>query len=135
MMNNLSESFAAYSLTLSGRDEIRKREKGYRTRGPEIPSQGVFPVCPDITIMKGYCQEEITYDDIITLAFPFAANSESIIGERECAPSAFPGDLATSESYTPGEDEDQEVPSIQAFREYMASFALISEEQRMSFDP
>jgi hypothetical protein len=67
-----------------------------------------------------------------------------MIGEKECAPSASAGDLATFESYTPREDEDQEVPRIQMFREHLASFVIvseisdipeISEEQKLSFDP
>jgi hypothetical protein len=82
MMNNLSESLAAYSFTLPGRDEIRKCEKRYSTRGPDIPSQGVFPIWPDAVILKGYCQEEIPYDDIITAVLHFAVNSESMIEKR-----------------------------------------------------
>jgi hypothetical protein len=132
MMNNLSESLAAYSLTFQGRDEIRKREKGESSREPEIPSQGAFPVCPNAAILKAHCREEIPDDEVISAVFQFAANSESMIGEDECAPSAFASDRAPSESYTPREDEDQEVPRFQTFREHLASFAIISEEQRLS---
>jgi hypothetical protein len=97
-------------LTLPGRDEIRKSQKGDRARGPEIPSHSKFPVCPDAAILKGYCHEEVPYDGIIAAVFQFAGNSESMIGVKECSPSAFAGDLAMSESCTPGEDENQEVP-------------------------
>jgi hypothetical protein len=135
MMNNLSESLAAHSLTLRGRDEIRKRERAESTRGPDIPSQDVFQVCSEVAILKSYCQEEIPDDDIVTAAFQFALNSESMIEEEECAPSAFASDLTASESYTPGEDEDQEVPRMQAFNEYLAGFATMAEEQRLSCDP
>jgi hypothetical protein len=58
-----------------------------------------------------------------------------MIGEKECAPSAFAGDLAPSESYTPGEGEEQKAPRIPTFRERLASFAIISEEQGLGFDP
>jgi hypothetical protein len=86
-------------------------------------------------ILKAYCREEIPHDEVITAVFQFAMNSESMIGEDECAPSAFASDLAPLESYTAGEDEDQEVPRLQMFREHLASFAIISEEQRLSFHP
>jgi hypothetical protein len=86
-------------------------------------------------ILKVYYREEIPHDEVITAVFQFAVNSESMIGEDECAPSAFASDLAPSESSTPGEDEDQEVPRLQTFREHLASFAIISEEQRLSFGP
>jgi hypothetical protein len=98
IMNNPSESLAAHALTLSGRDQIRKSEKGSSTRGLEIPSQGVFPVCPDAAILEGYCHEKIPYDGIIIVVFQFAVNSESMIGETEYPPSAFTGDLGISES-------------------------------------
>jgi hypothetical protein len=56
-------------------------------------------------------------------------------GEEECVPSAFASHRATPQSYTPREDGDQEVPRIQTFREYLASLAIISDEQRLTFDP
>jgi hypothetical protein len=100
-----------------------------------MSSQGVLPVCSDPAIRHGDCHEEIPYDDITAVVFPFAVNSESMIGEKECAPSAFAGDLATSESYPPGEDEDQEVATIQTFRERaLGVLGSISEEQKLSFD-
>jgi hypothetical protein len=135
MTNNLSESLAAYSLTLPGRDEIRKREKGGSTRGPETPPQGRFSVRPDTAILKAHCHEEILDDEVITAVFQFAVHSESMIGEDECASSAFVSHLGPSESYTPGENEYQEVWRIQTSRQHLASFAIISEEQRLSFDP
>jgi hypothetical protein len=52
-----------------------------------------------------------------------------MIGEKECAPSALASDLATSESYTRGEDEDEAVPRIQTLRAHFVSVAIISEEQ------
>jgi hypothetical protein len=85
--------------------------------------------------IERFCQEEIPYDDIIAAVFQFAVNSESMIGEEEYAPSALASNLAASESDTPGEDEYQEVTRMQTFREHLASFAIISEEQRLSFDP
>jgi hypothetical protein len=57
MINNLLESLAAYSSTLPEGDEIQNKEKGYRTRGSEIPSQDAFPVCPNAAILKGYVRE------------------------------------------------------------------------------
>jgi hypothetical protein len=95
----------------------------------------VFPVFPDAPRLKDYCHEEIPYNSIITVVFQFAVNSESMIGEMDCAPSAFAGDLATSESYRRGGNEDQEVRRIQTFREPLASLAIIPEEQRLSLDP
>jgi hypothetical protein len=62
------------------------------------------PVFSEAVTLKGDCHEEILDNNLITVVFQFALNSESMIAEKDCAPSAFAGDLATSEHYGPRRD-------------------------------
>jgi hypothetical protein len=58
-----------------------------------------------------------------------------MIGEEELAPAAFARDLAASESYVAREEEHREVPEKQIFNEHLETFASMSDERRLVWDP
>jgi hypothetical protein len=136
-MNHVPESLAAYSLSLPGRDELRKREEGYSTRASDISPQVLLSAPPESARLKTYCHGEVSYDKTIAVVFQVVVNSEPMIGEEECAPGAFTYDLTTTESYAAGEDEHQDtvIPGIQTFNQHLANFAGMSAERRLAWDP
>jgi hypothetical protein len=82
-VNNMNEALTAYALTKQGRNELRLKERGYSTQGPDCEVE--YPKKNDLTNhMKGGS----SYDDVIAALSQEIMNSEPFIG-LECAPSVF----------------------------------------------
>jgi hypothetical protein len=82
-LNNLNEALAAYSLTLSGRAEIRSREKGYTTQTSSI--EGLLPLLNDGCDLKTYVVGGRTYDDTMSAIYQIISNSNPAFDFEEPA--------------------------------------------------
>jgi hypothetical protein len=121
-VNNRAEVLAAHSLTLEGRDELRKMEVGYSTQG-QGSGDGLRGV-KENQDLKSFMKGDASFDDVMASIYQQIANSRPFIG-AECAPSVF--------SQRVGGMKDMYGHSLsdaQNYTGYLREFAEMTEDER-----
>jgi hypothetical protein len=122
-MNNRAEVLAAYSLTLPGRNELRRKELGYSTQG-EVCEDAVHLI-KENQELKSFIKGDISYDDVIASVYQQIANSRPFIGAC-CVPSVFGQRI--------GGIGDMSYSDAQNYREHLREFAQMREDDRFDVE-
>jgi hypothetical protein len=123
MLNDRDESITAYLLTLSGRNEMRRKENGYTTH--LNPAE----IVPDISVYSDP-EYEGFYDNLRELM----ATTVPAIGEDECALSVFDRDHLP-ERLPRSEEETEDRVHGKSYKDWLFHFAGMKDEDRLRFHP
>jgi hypothetical protein len=129
MVNSCQGALAAYTLTLQGRQELEKMERGHSTERADEP---VANAVIDLTsFMKGDIDCHSALDHACELV---RCSVAFLISEDESqSVSTFP--VLTNEPYAADANPGEDWPIADSNREFSVQFAEMAEVERMRLDP